>query len=253
MKKIFFKSVVLLAVIISFTSCAINTKNQSSNINISDTLNINSSANGNSFEIIFKKGSAFNHPTFVFWLEDLEGNFIQTLYITQYASKGIFRYADGGNKKWKDTIGESIRPAALPYWAHKRNIISRDSIYMPTPENPVSDAYSGATPKDNFVLKAKSNNRKNENFRLLMEINQTWDWNEHWHNNLYPNNLNYMSSCQPSLIYAVTINPNSDEEYFLNPIGHGHYAGKNGFLYTDLSSFTTALNIVKKVNVKFKK
>jgi len=62
-----------------------------------------------------------------------------------------------------------------------------------------------------------------------------------------------MASCQPSLIYAVTINPNSDEEYFMNPIGHGHYAGKDGNLYTDLGSFTTALNIVKKVNVKLKK
>jgi hypothetical protein len=252
MRKIFLKALLISIVIISVSACkSINKKNQNQT-KIGDTLQFNTNANGDLFEIIFEKGKAFNHPSFVFWIEDLEGNFIQTLFITKYASNGIFRYADAGNRTWVDTAGESIRPAALPYWAHKRNVISRDSIYMPTPENPVADTYSGATPKDNFVLIAKSDKTKKEKFRLLMEINQTWDWNEHWHNNLYPNNINYMSSCQPSLVYAVTIEPNSEKDYYLNPIGHGHYAGANGELFTDLTSFTTALNIVKKVNVKLK-
>jgi polyphosphate kinase len=38
----------------------------------------------------------------------------------------------------------------------------------------------------------------------------------------------------------------------LNPIGHGHYSGKNGKLFTDLSSLTTALKIVKSLKVKVK-
>jgi polyphosphate kinase len=39
------------------------------------------------------------------------------------------------------------------------------------------------------------------------------------------------------------------EAYTLNPIGHGHYAGKDGKLYTDLSTFTTALQIATEIKV----
>jgi polyphosphate kinase len=41
-------------------------------------------------------------------------------------------------------------------------------------------------------------------------------------------------------------------EYTLNPIGHGHYAGKDGLLYTDLSTFTTALKIAQSIKVVVK-
>ena len=41
----------------------------------------------------------------------------------------------------------------LPYWSHKRGVIASDGLYMPEPENPVPDAYSGATPVKGFVLK----------------------------------------------------------------------------------------------------
>jgi len=51
-------------------------------------------------------------------------------------------------------------------------------------------------------------------------------------------------------VYAVTIDP-SDlmDEYVFNPIGHGHYSGKDGRLYTDLSTLTTALKIFTKISV----
>jgi hypothetical protein len=39
-------------------------------------------------------------------------------------------------------------------------------------------------------------------------------------------------------------------EYYLNPIGHSHYSGKDGLLYTDLSTFTTALQIAEKIVVR---
>ncbi|MCK7540183.1 MAG: hypothetical protein MZV63_59435 [Marinilabiliales bacterium] len=43
-------------------------------------------------------------------------------------------------------------PQTLPYWSHKRGIRASDGLYMPDPENPVADAYSGATPTTSFVL-----------------------------------------------------------------------------------------------------
>jgi len=53
------------------------------------------------------------------------------------------------------------------------------------------------------------------------------------------------------LIYAAEINSeNKGVEVPLKPIGHAHYAGKDGSLTTDLSTLTTALKIAKKITVK---
>ena len=35
----------------------------------------------------------------------------------------------------------------------------------------------------------------------------------------------------------------------MNPIGHGHYAGENGELYTNLKTHTTALEIANQIKV----
>ena len=203
--------------------------------------------------VSFLTGKSHNHPSFVFWIEDIEGNYIQTLFITAYVGSGTFRYADAGNFKWKNEQGESIRPSSLPYWSHKRNIISRDSIYVPVPENKVPDAYSGATPNGDFRKSIKLPTVLPEKFRVLFEINQTWDWNEHWTNDKYPDDEDYMSSCQPSLIYGVVVNKNDlSGMYHLNPLGHGHYSGDNGILYTDISTLTTAMHIVEDIVVEYK-
>ena len=196
------------------------------------------------------KGNAFNHPTFVIWTEDKDGNFLETLFITEYFGTGIFGHADGGSGTWKTTSGESLRPAALPYWTHKRNVVSRDSLLVPTPENPMADAITGATPKNNFVFRTNLDQTKNETVVVLLEINQTWDWNEYWTNNKYPNDQDYKSSSQPSVIYRAQINLNeSDKTVELKPVGHGHYSGKDGSLTEDLSTLTTALDIAKQIKV----
>ncbi len=242
----------LIAVfIITLNSCTNNGINCSSKNNKYDTIKSNINGQGINFVFYFKKGKSYNHPSFVFWLEDLEGNYIQTLFITDFVGKGIYNYADGGNWTWMNKKGESIRPATLPYWSYRRNIVARDSIFIPTPETAVADAYTGATPKNNFILNSKTDYKlEKSKFKLMLEINQTWDWNEYWKNDLYPNDKDYMSSCQPSLIYSVTIDLNSNEkEYYFNPIGHGHYAGKDGKLYTNLSSHTTALKIIDQLKV----
>jgi len=217
-----------------------------------DTIRVNLDGQGFEFIFTFKKGKAHNHPSFVFWLEDIEGAYIQTLFITQSVGTGIFGRADAGNGRWKNEAGESIRPASLPYWAHKRQVLSRGDLYIPTPENPVADAYTGATPPKNFVLVARSDESPTHRFRVLMEINQPWDWNDYWNNSKYPGDQDYHSSCQPSVIYAVTLElDESGHAYYLNPIGHGHYSGDDGRLYTNLTTLTSALEIVEEVKVIF--
>jgi hypothetical protein len=83
-----------------------------------------------------------------------------------------------------------------------------------------------------------------------MEINQTWDWNQYWHNNRFPDDEEYKTSCQPALIYMAEVNlSNTKQPIELKPIGHSHPSGKTGEIFSDISTLTTALNIVQKVFV----
>jgi len=204
-------------------------------------------------KIEFIKGEAFNHPSFAIWTEDLEGDYIETLYVTEYVAKGKFGYGEIEPGRWKNESGEARRPATLPYWAHKRNIKSPDGLYIPSSETQVPDAVTTATPKDDFALETATSYSRNAKFRILMEINQSWDSNNYWTNKKFPDDNDYFGSLQPALIYAVTIDPvNPADEYHLNPIGHSHPAGANGKLFTDLTTLSTAKEIAHKIIVRLK-
>lgn len=245
MKNIFIA--LFIGIIIILSGC----KDQKISSSATDNLVSNQKGEGVSFEIQFFKGKYHNHPTFAFWLEDLEGNYIESLFVTKFLGTGVYGHGSLGEGKWDSKPGEAKRPAALPYWLHKRGIMADGKTYLPTPDHPVADAITGATPQNNFILHTKSTKALPEKFRLMMEINQPWDWNQYWNNNLYPDDPDYKSSCQPALVYAVTINQNNlKSEYYLNPIGHSSYDGKDGELYTDLTTLSTAKEIVQKVKIQ---
>jgi hypothetical protein len=240
----------LISLLLIFNNAFTQTKDKIQK-NRSDTIIMSLVQDGFSLELTFKKGSGFNHPTFTIWLEDEQGNYLRTLFVTRYFATGTYAFADKGDGHWSDQSGEAIRPAALPYWAHKRNVISRDSLYVPTPENPLPDAITGATPQNSFILLTSLGKNLPQKLRILLEINQPWDWNEFWTNDKFPGNLDYQVSAQPSVVYDGHIDlDNPDEIIKLSPIGHGHYSGKDGLLYHDLNTLTTALNIAKEISVQ---
>ena len=67
---------------------------------------------------------------------------------------------------------------------------------MPIPEQPLYNS---------FVLNTRADNELPAVFRVLLEINQNWDWNEYWTNDKFPDDENYKMSCQPALVYEVVI------------------------------------------------
>ena len=247
------KQSVIVFFLLVLISVNVSAKNKKSSRIVHDTLYCNIQGSGADFIIEFVSGEEHNHPTFAIWLEDMNENYIQTLFATRYIATGIFQFGPVNDSVWGTEPGEAYRPAALPYWNHKRIEQPEIKKIMPEPQHPLPDAYSGATPTGDFILTTKSDNPLPGKFRILFEINQTWDWNEYWTNNRYPGNKDYASSSQPSVIYSVTIDTKSNiKEYTLNAIGHGHYAGNDGRLYTDLSTLTTALQIVKSIKVVIK-
>lgn len=206
---------------------------------------------GSAISLVFEKGKEHNHPLFAIWLADENGKFIETLYVSQAIGKGIFPRANRKTGHWM--AGEIQRPATLPYWAHQRGVVNEYGTYMPTPKQPEVDGVTGATPQNSFKMSLKTSKPLNGKYLLMLELNQSWDWNEYWTNNKFPDDKEYKTSSQPALVYQISFDTNNLlNVYEMKPAGHSHYSGKDGNLTTDLSSMTTALKIAKKISVYLK-
>lgn len=255
MLKYIFNVVILSGISFVFLfSCKPGSEGKSSKSRKADTVVVitsNAEGAGRSIEIEMLKGKSHNHPTFAVWIEDTTGSYIQTLFVTSAIGQGIFKYGDNSSGTWKP--GEVRRPAAIPYWAHKRGILSDNGLLVPTPRNKVPDAYSGATPEGSFKLSTRPDSLLKGKVKILFEVNQPWDFNEYWTNSLYPDDMDYKTSCQPAIVYSAWVDlddPGSRVE--MKPVGHSHYSGKSGELFTDLSTITSALYIADKIFVTVK-
>lgn len=204
---------------------------------------------GTDLKVSLKTGSEINHPTYAIWMEDMNGHYIKTLFVTKSYASGIFGHEMVGDTVWMPKPGASFQPAALPYWTHKKGPINGKDL-VPTAKNPFVDGYTGATPKGDMTFSTRIG--INTPFRILLEVNQAWDWNKYWTNNKYPDNPAYKHSAQPSLVYAVSV-LNDTDVYYLNPVGHGDPKGESGKLYTNISSVTTAKNIFESISISLKK
>jgi hypothetical protein len=199
--------------------------------------------------IEFEKGKHHNHPLMAFWVEDTMGNYLQSLFVAESIAKGYFRHGDARSGRWQP--GPLRRPAALPFWGHKRGIRASDGYYLPESINPMPDAVSGATPKGDFILNTRLKENTPELIYILMEINQSWDWNRYWHNNRFPDDEHYKTSSQPALVYQARVDlsrPNGSFKFEI--AGHSHWSGATGDIFPDISTITTALEIVKNLNVE---
>jgi len=209
----------------------------------------NTSGTGPSIELKFYGGPSLYYPLMAVWLEDEQGGYIQTMFVPKAIATGVFKYGSNATGKWVEAAKRA--PQTLPYWSHKRGVVASDGLYMPEPENPVADAYSGATPTTSFTLATRADKPLPEKFRVMFEINQNWDWNEYWTNNKYPGDKNYLYSAQPAVVYESMVDQKDmQDKYIMRPIGHSHPSGQTGELFTDISTLTTALQIADSIVVK---
>jgi len=185
-------------------------------------------------------------PQVAFWLEDLNGQYISTIYVTQKISNASFVSTD-------DIFGTVSRPESLPYWAHQRGVKYDDGSLMPSTTNTDLDGMTGATPLGNYDVRSKVNSDLQQ-FKVMMEINRSYDFNDFYSKDKYPDDPIYSgsgSSGQPSVIYEARINlDNKQQAYFMQPVGHGHHSGADGKLYEDMTGIDTALELVKRVVVQ---
>jgi hypothetical protein len=241
---------IISLLVVLFASCSAGlSRKQSKSPESRESVTSNENGKGPQITVDFYKGKSFYYPLMAIWLEDETGKYIQTLFVARSVATGFYMYGNQENNKW--VPGPKREPQTLPYWAHKRGIRALDGLYIPDPENPVPDAYSGATPVTGFTLISKADSILPGRYRVMLEINQNWDWNEFWTNDKFPDDENYRMSCQPAIVYEADIDMGkSFVKYKMKPVGHSHYSGKTGELFPDLSTITTALHIADSILVR---
>jgi len=184
-------------------------------------------------------------PQIAIWVEDTQGNYITSIYVTHKIA----------TESWKANKGNR-RKEALPVWCYARNVKYPDGLYLPTKDKPLTDGISGATPHGSFDVKISplSNFRK---FIIKVELNHSVDWNNNYPENAKEGDVNYSGgkegSGQPAVVYAAEIDLDSGNKQFnASLIGHSSPDGTNGNLYPDTSGLSTALRIVKQIIITIK-
>lgn len=174
-----------------------------------------------------------NRPQIAAWLEDEQGHFLGTVYITQKTASGHWTKAPWQNPPQ--------RPSALPVWSHRH-----------TPES-LPTTVTSATPKAGLDRHIPlSSNRA----VLYVEVNHSTDFNAAYPKNAAPGTSGYsggkMGSGQPSLVYRGEIDQHSGSgSCVLELIGHGSPDGREGNIDPDLSGITTAREIVQSITIRW--
>ena len=173
-------------------------------------------------------------PQCAVWIEDENGIFVDTIYVTKSAAK----------KGWKFSPKEG-RPDSLPAWYGAAGI----NPAAPTVKN--FDAVASATPKKSITVTSNLNLQTGKKYIVKAEVNQSFDYNEFW------TKKNSGVNGQPSLIYSGEFVAGgklaaNDSEIVLTLQGHGDLEGKSKKIFTtEMEKITTAIQIIGKVVVAF--
>ena len=207
---------------------------------------------------IFKKAKP---PQMALWLEEPDGTFVAILYVTGRTAVQDWRTMPFDKK---DRIR---RPSALPVWTfrhirggiqpiescsacHDRHRSADKSIEG----NPYLDTLTSATPESDFSRNwTVPDGLKSGTYIMCAEINHSFDYNDMYPKDLPPDDprANDVNG-QPSLIYAAPlfIGDHADKTV-LEPVGHGHPAGKDGAVSGKLDGITTAGSIVRAIEIDY--
>lgn len=243
---------------------------------------IRAGAKGDKLVIDLRKGAYFYYPQYALWLETLDGTFIQPLYVTQklaqnnFANKVRLRnsqqvfntdIANMDEQTWQQTFASETlnadttrlrsRPESLPVFLHQLASTPATTVFTDpraTADTKKIDAYAGATLLDNFLLSTQAAEALPTQFRVRLEINQSFDFNAYYSSDRFPDDPIYSGdgyNGQPSMIYEAVINRASNQRFYpMQLIGRGHHSGKDGIIYQDLHNITSAQHLVERIIVE---
>lgn len=183
-----------------------------------------------------------NPPQIAIWLEDVQGNYLSTVYVTHKIATQSWQASERNRRK-----------EALPHWCYSRGVKYNDGLYLPTKKEPLTDGISGATPQGSFDVKLNPASTLKQ-FIVKIEINHSTDFNEAFPKSAKEGEANYSGgkegSGQPAIVYAANIDLSIGKKSFdATLIGHSSSDGSSGGINEDVSGLTTALQIVKHITV----
>jgi len=209
-----------------------------------------------------------NPPQMAFWLEDIAGNYIAHIFVTRRTALQDWRATPFRKKE------DIRRPSSLPVWVHRHWNQQAEPGVQPktlcddchskhkssdksTAGYPDLDAVTGATPRSDFTLEWPVPAALGKgSYVVRAEVNHSKDFNREYGKDLAEDDPNYsggkMGSGQPSVLWEGVLEmrdqPSSVQ---LQEVGHGHPAGKNGEISSDLSPLTSGLKIIDAIEVQY--
>jgi hypothetical protein len=163
------------------------------------------------------------YPQVAVWVEDADGSYLGTVYVTGKIVKGSWMAAPAAG-----------RPEALPVWSHLRQG-DLDSVSAATSAGETrrdSDLASRLPPGD-YVVK--------------LETNRSYDYNATYTKD------NAGVCGQPSIVYRapITVGKGPARAGFA-PLGTGSLDGSDGDIHAGLSGIDTALELFGSMSIEYR-
>lgn len=182
---------------------------------------------------IYIKSNYKKPPQFALWMEDETKGTIRTIWVTSKTGKG----------SWGNNV---VRTVSLPYWTSRWNIETQSQSY-PTPENPVIDAATGATPKVELTAEVLVPAKSIWNY--FVEVNVSGDYNDAFPVSLQDGKQDRQGNGQPSIIYRGKITASPGRRSIPELIGRTDQLQGVKNIITDMDGITTARGLFSTIEV----
>jgi hypothetical protein len=182
---------------------------------------------------IYTKSHYEKPPQFALWLEKIPHRTVRTVWVTSKTAAG----------DWGKNI---TRSASLPYWVSRWNIETKTNS-CPTPQNPVIDALTGATPKVDCTAEAEV--PANSTWNYFIEVNVSGDYNNAFPLKQPSGRKDRQGNGQPSIIYRGTITASPGRKSSPRLIGRTDQFQSVKRIITDLEGITTAKKLFSTIEV----
>lgn len=204
-----------------------------------DIIETHSDIGGRAITITIEDGNAwYSHyegmrqlPQIAIWLEDMSGNFIETLYVTAF-----FGQQRIGNFSIPNIV---FGRGTLPFWIGRQ--YTKTATY-PTRESPLPDSVTSATPRARFVLNTKIPVDIESGY-IFIEVDSRGDSNPSYPDLLYG---------QPSIIYMATVDFRQNGKIFNFDIVGSTLKDDEGHYIRSLKGVTSGKNIIRTATVLVK-
>lgn len=182
---------------------------------------------------VYKESKYKKPPQFAIWLEDAAGGEVRTVWVTDKTGTGSW----GGN---------TTRAVSLPYWVSRWNLETGSSGF-PTPDNPVVDAVTGATPTGDFtaeiIVPAKSV------WNYFVESNVSGDYNDAFPAAGKDGARDMNGNGQPSIVYRGKITASPGRQSSPQLIGRTEQLKGVKDIAADLEGITSAKDVFSRIEV----